>query len=95
MKKGYGLNIVSVCRSVCNPGTIGSTVLPSNSFSHSQAQELAWVKEFYPSLFDEIKEHASAGRFIPVGGTWVEMVGVAMSHSSLNAWVSLNIIVVC
>ena len=40
-----------------------------------KAQELAWVKEFYPSLFDELKEHASAGRFIPVGGTWVEMVG--------------------
>lgn len=35
------------------------------------------MKEYYPGLFDEIKEHASAGRFIPVGGTWVEMVGVA------------------
>lgn len=42
----------------------------------NQAQQLEWVKLHYPSLFDEIKAFAAKGQFIPVGGTWVEMVRI-------------------
>ena len=40
-----------------------------------KAQQFSWVKEFYPSLYQEIKDYVKLGRFIPVGGTWVEMDG--------------------
>jgi alpha-mannosidase len=33
------------------------------------------VKEYYPGLFQEIQEAVKAGRFVPVGGTWLEMDG--------------------
>ena len=41
-----------------------------------QVQQLAWVKEHYPSLFDDIKEMVKSKQFLPVGGTWVEMVSI-------------------
>lgn len=40
-----------------------------------QAQQFQWVKSWYPGLFSEIKRFVQKGQFIPVGGTWVEMVG--------------------
>lgn len=55
---------------------------------HSQAQQLEWVKLHYPVLFEEVKVFAEKGQFIPVGGTWVEMVrrslliGEGGQHSS-------------
>lgn len=49
-------------RSTCNP------------FVCVQAQQFEWVKSWYPDLFSEIKHFVQKGRFIPVGGTWVEMV---------------------
>ena len=39
-----------------------------------QAQQFQWVKSWYPGLFSEIQHYVKKGRFIPVGGTWVEMV---------------------
>ena len=39
-----------------------------------QAQQYEWVKERYPGLYADIKKYVAEGRFIPVGGTWVEMV---------------------
>ena len=39
-----------------------------------QAQQLAWVKQHYPGLHTRIKQAAEQGRFVLVGGTWVEMV---------------------
>ena len=32
------------------------------------------MKLKYPSMYEEIKAKVAAGQFIPVGGTWVEMV---------------------
>ena len=40
-----------------------------------QAQQFAWIKEHYPLLYNDIKHYVKQGRFIPVGGTWVEMDG--------------------
>jgi alpha-mannosidase len=45
---------------------------PEFKFACSSAQQYAWVKEFYPELFDRIAEKVKAGQFLPVGGMWVE-----------------------
>ncbi|EME27109.1 alpha-mannosidase II [Galdieria sulphuraria] len=42
-------------------------------FVASQAQQMEWIKERYPELWKEIKAYVKRGRFVPVGGTWVEM----------------------
>lgn len=45
---------------------------PDVVFASSSAQQFAWVKEYYPDLFARIVERVREGRFIPVGGMWVE-----------------------
>ncbi len=45
---------------------------PGFVFACSSAQQYAWMKEFYPDLFERIRERALEGRFVPVGGMWVE-----------------------
>ncbi|MEE2569834.1 glycoside hydrolase family 38 C-terminal domain-containing protein [Pseudarthrobacter sp. J64] len=45
---------------------------PDFIFSCSSAQQLAWIKEYYPDLFRRIKEKVATGQFVPVGGMWVE-----------------------
>ncbi|KAI9105902.1 glycosyl hydrolases family 38 N-terminal domain-containing protein [Phlyctochytrium arcticum] len=46
---------------------------PSYVFAASQAQQFEWVEELYPPLFNRMKRHAKSGKFLPIGGTWVEM----------------------
>ena len=41
-------------------------------FACSSAQQYAWIKEFYPELFERIRARVAEGRFVPVGGMWVE-----------------------
>ncbi|UGB35506.1 glycosyl hydrolase-related protein [Microbacterium sp. cx-55] len=45
---------------------------PDLRFSCSSAQQLAWVEEHYPDLFARIRDQVRAGRFVLVGGQWVE-----------------------
>jgi alpha-mannosidase len=45
---------------------------PGFVFSCSSAQQLAWMKEYYPELFGRIVDKVRAGQFVPVGGMWVE-----------------------
>jgi alpha-mannosidase len=45
---------------------------PEFVFACSSAQQFAWMKEFYPELFERIRGRVTEGRFIPVGGMWVE-----------------------
>ena len=45
---------------------------PDFVFACSSAQQYAWMKEYYPELFDRIRARAVEGRFVPVGGMWVE-----------------------
>ncbi|GAB4100621.1 alpha-mannosidase [Sinomonas halotolerans] len=45
---------------------------PDFMFACSSAQQFAWVQAEYPALFERIKERVAEGRFIPVGGMWVE-----------------------
>ncbi|TFB52844.1 alpha-mannosidase [Cryobacterium tagatosivorans] len=45
---------------------------PEFIFACSSAQQYAWMKEHYPRLFERIRERVIEGRFVPVGGMWVE-----------------------
>jgi len=45
---------------------------PDFVFACSSAQQYAWMKEYYPDLFDRIRVRVLEGRFVPVGGMWVE-----------------------
>jgi len=38
----------------------------------SSAQQWAWLEEHQPALFERVLEHVRTGRFVPVGGMWVE-----------------------
>ena len=42
------------------------------TFVASSAQQYAWVKEHYPELFERVRQRVAEGRFIPIGGMWVE-----------------------
>ncbi|CAJ0861615.1 17620_t:CDS:10 [Entrophospora sp. SA101] len=46
---------------------------PDYKFVCSQAQQYEWLKDYYPNLFERVKEKATNGQFLPIGGTWVEM----------------------
>jgi len=45
---------------------------PEYRFACSQAQQYAWIEQDHPELFAEITRHIRDGRWIPVGGMWVE-----------------------
>lgn len=45
---------------------------PEYRFAASAAQHYAWVETDDPELFGRIRTQVEAGRFIPVGGFWVE-----------------------
>jgi alpha-mannosidase len=45
---------------------------PRHVFAHSQAQHYAWLRDRAPELYARVKEAVAAGRWIPVGGTWIE-----------------------
>ncbi|QOR71718.1 alpha-mannosidase [Ruania alkalisoli] len=45
---------------------------PEFTFACSSAQQYAWIKEYYPELYTRIATRVREGRFIPVGGMWVE-----------------------
>lgn len=48
---------------------------PKFIFAASQMQQFDWLRQDYPELFSRIQDHVKEGRFIPVGGSWVEMDG--------------------
>ena len=41
-------------------------------YAMSTAQQYAWLKEDQPELFERLRQRVAEGRFIPVGGMWVE-----------------------
>ncbi len=45
---------------------------PELMFVCSQAQQHEWMREHYPSVFADMQRAAADGRFVPVGGMWVE-----------------------
>jgi alpha-mannosidase len=45
---------------------------PEFVFAASSAQQYQWLKESYPELFERVRARVREGRFVPVGGMWVE-----------------------
>ncbi|MBB1253036.1 alpha-mannosidase [Streptomyces sp. OF3] len=45
---------------------------PEFVFAMSQAQQLDWIKEHRPEVYARVKKQVAEGRFVPVGGMWVE-----------------------
>ena len=45
---------------------------PDLVFAMSSAQQFAWLQEHRPEIFARVAEHVKGGRFVPVGGMWVE-----------------------
>jgi len=45
---------------------------PEHRFTCSQAQQYKWLKEYYPYVYDRVKEKVKQGKFQPIGGSWVE-----------------------
>ena len=41
-------------------------------FAASSAQQYAWMRDHQPELFARIRKRTAEGRFVPVGGMWVE-----------------------
>ncbi|HEX5114974.1 MAG TPA: glycoside hydrolase family 38 C-terminal domain-containing protein [Pseudonocardiaceae bacterium] len=60
-----------VARTTCNVTALMDSH-PELVYAMSQAQQLAWVRDQYPEVYSRIRAHVAAGRFIPVGGMWVE-----------------------
>lgn len=45
---------------------------PDFRFAMSSAQQLAWLGEHHPAVFERVRERVKSGQFVPVGGMWVE-----------------------
>lgn len=45
---------------------------PELLYAMSSAQQYAWLKDDHPQLFERVRARVAEGRFIPVGGMWVE-----------------------
>lgn len=60
------------CKSSLNVGS--SLQFDLFFFLFVQAQQFQWVKSWYPGLYSQIQHYVKEGQFLPVGGTWVEMV---------------------
>lgn len=45
---------------------------PEYKFVCSQPQQYAWMKEYYPSIYEDIKAAIKRGQWEAVGGMWIE-----------------------
>jgi alpha-mannosidase len=45
---------------------------PRLRFAMSQAQQLAWIRQYHPAPFERVRSYVHNGQFVPVGGMWVE-----------------------
>mgnify|MGYP003929244681 CR=1 FL=1 len=52
-------------------------------YGMSSAQQYAWLKDHRPEVFERVKKAVAAGRFVPLGGMWVESDTVMPSGESL------------
>ena len=41
-------------------------------YAMSSAQQFAWIEQHRPEVFARVRDAVAAGRFVPVGGMWVE-----------------------
>ncbi|CAN6638477.1 alpha-mannosidase [Trichomonascus vanleenenianus] len=57
---------------------------PEYVFVASQIQQFYWLKEDHPELFKRVQKAVKDGRFIPIGGSWVECDSNMPSGESLS-----------
>ncbi|MFE2943256.1 alpha-mannosidase [Streptomyces sp. NPDC059255] len=56
---------------------------PDLIYTMSAAQHFAWLEEHHPELFARVHRYVEQGRFVPVGGMWVEPDGVIPTGESM------------
>ncbi|WP_193597230.1 alpha-mannosidase [Microbacterium sp. YJN-G] len=56
---------------------------PDFLYGMSSAQQYAWIKEHRPEVFARVKDAVAGGRFLPLGGMWVESDTVMPTGESL------------
>ncbi|RSX57236.1 alpha-mannosidase [Bifidobacterium samirii] len=56
---------------------------PDFTYAMSSAQQYEWLEAEHPDLFARMKRRIEEGRFIPVGGMWVESDNMIPSGESL------------
>ncbi|WP_336644503.1 alpha-mannosidase [Microbacterium sp. USHLN186] len=56
---------------------------PDFLYGMSSAQQYAWIKEHRPEVFERVRDAVKAGRFLPLGGMWVESDTVMPTGESL------------
>ena len=56
---------------------------PEFVYAMSSAQQFAWLEQDQPELFARVTERVAEGRFLPVGGMWVESDAVMPTGESL------------
>ena len=56
---------------------------PEYIFGCSQAQHYAWMKAWYPDVYEKIKEKVKSGQWEPIGSMWVEGDSNLLSGESL------------
>ena len=61
---------------------------PDFTYAMSSAQQYAWLEREHPDLFARMKARIAEGRFIPVGGMWVESDGMLPAGESLIRQIS-------
>lgn len=69
-----GRTFATVCRNM--------EKYPDYRFGVSQAQQLQWLKEYFPDLYTQIKGYIKQGRIELQGGMWVESDGACPSGES-------------
>lgn len=47
--------------------------LPTFTFTQPSPQYYQWMKDHFPDIYRRIKKAVADGRFLPMGGSWVEM----------------------
>ncbi|WP_270886920.1 alpha-mannosidase [Pedococcus sp. 5OH_020] len=52
-------------------------------YGMSSAQQYAWLKEHRPEVYERVTKAVASGRFVPLGGMWVESDTVMPSGESL------------
>ncbi|MFE7651134.1 alpha-mannosidase, partial [Streptomyces phaeoluteigriseus] len=56
---------------------------PEFQYGMSSAQLYAWIKEHRPEVWERVRAAVAAGRFLPLGGMWVESDTVMPTGESL------------
>lgn len=56
---------------------------PDFLYGMSSAQQYAWIKEHRPEVFERVRNAVGDGRFLPLGGMWVESDTVMPTGESL------------